>query len=205
MDEHEKIAALYAALAAAQAEFLPIAKNRKVVIKGDRSSYEFRYADLEAINAATRPALSKHGIAVYQSIEGDYLVCVLAHSSGARVSSAVSIPDASAQRDPKQFGGLLTYLRRYLVTGILGVAADDDLDVDGQPAGESQQQPDGLAEFEAQHLQPLKEAAAKGTAALQAAFSAIPQSDAKARGWAKHQAELKKTAAAAAKPAEQVQ
>lgn len=141
MEDQANIAALYAALAAAQAEFLPIAKNRKVVIKGDRSSYEFRYADLEAINAATRPALSKHGLAVFQTIDNGRLSCVLSHSSGGTISSSVPIQDASAKSDPKQFGGLITYMRRYLVAAILCVAADDDLDENGQPTDEGDQRP----------------------------------------------------------------
>lgn len=48
--------------------------------------------------------------------------------------------------------------------------------------------------FEAQHLETMREAAMNGLDALEAAFKAIPVSQAKSRFWAKHQANLKQAA-----------
>lgn len=126
--------ALYAALAQAQGEFAPIEKNRKVVIRSDKGNYEFRYADLEEILAKTRPALTKNGLALFQVLTArgtdSFLRCELAHKDGGRVVSEITLPARIG--DPKQFGAQLTYFRRYMITSILGVAADDDLDDDGQ-------------------------------------------------------------------------
>lgn len=135
------MAALYAALAKAQGAFQPIVKNRDVEItmkSGGR--YRFRYADLEEILTKTRPALSANGLAIIQRVEGTnngpLLVCCLVHAAGGVLTSDVPMPSARELGDPKSFGAAITYLRRYLVTAMLGVAADDDLDEDGQEMGE---------------------------------------------------------------------
>ncbi|GAA4401128.1 ERF family protein [Quisquiliibacterium transsilvanicum] len=133
--------ALYAALAKAQGAFQAIVKNRDVEItmkSGGR--YRFRYADLEEILSKTRPALAANGLALIQRVEsnqgGPLLVCCLVHADGGMLTSEVAMPSARDLGDPKSFGAAITYLRRYLVTAMLGVAADDDLDEDGQEMGE---------------------------------------------------------------------
>lgn len=131
---------LIAALAKAQGEFKPIEKNREVTIKPkDKPSYTFRYADLEEILAKTRPALSANGLALIQTIEHrektPWLVCRLMHSAGGVISSEIELAYFA---DPKAFGAYVSYFRRYLVVPILGVAADDDLDEDGQETDHTQ-------------------------------------------------------------------
>jgi hypothetical protein len=127
---------LFAALAQAQGKFEPIVKNRTVQIRSEKGSYTFRYADLEEITTKTRPALAAHGLALFQhtvdSGNGTLLYCTLGHRSGASIHSSIQIGRADGLRDPKAFGAQVTYFRRYLVTALLGVAADDDLDEDGE-------------------------------------------------------------------------
>lgn len=138
MNETNPMAALYAALSKAQGAFQPIVKNRDVEItmkSGGR--YRFRYADLEEILTKTRPALSANGLALIQTINGSNLVCQLVHADGGVITSEVPMPSVRDLGDPKSFGAAITYLRRYLVTAMLGVAADDDLDEDGQEMGEA--------------------------------------------------------------------
>lgn len=139
--EAAEMAALYAALSAAQAEFRPIGKNRSVLIRSERGAYQFRYADLETILSAVRPALSKHGLAVTQTVESygedDYLWTRLVHSGGGAIGGRVRLPRPS--NDPKAFGAVITYYRRYALSSLLAVAADDDLDENGEPAVEAPQ------------------------------------------------------------------
>lgn len=130
-------ATLYAALAAAQGSFPAIEKNRSVrITMKTGGTYQFRYADLEEIIAKTRPALAANGLAMIQpmTITGSdaRLTCELVHKDGGRIVSEVSIPHPHSLQDPKQFGATISYFRRYMVTAMLGVAADDDLDEDGQ-------------------------------------------------------------------------
>jgi len=130
----ENLAALYGALATAQGAFPAIPKNRMVKIKmKSGASYEFRYADLESILAATRPALSANGLAVFQTMSRvdkgmQMIVTTVAHKEGGSVTSELELPSPNTYPDPKELGAAITYLRRYAATAILGVAADDDLD-----------------------------------------------------------------------------
>lgn len=137
-------AALMAALAKAQGEFNAIEKNREVTITTKSGySYKFRYADLEEIITKTRPALASNGLSMIQTVEhgqqGPLLTCKLMHAGGGIITSEVLIPSArDMAADPKAFGAAITYFRRYMVTAMLGVAADDDLDADGQESSEPQ-------------------------------------------------------------------
>lgn len=146
MEADNKMAALYAALSKAQGEFAPLAKNRTVTIKTKQGySYEFRYADLEAVLAATRPALAANGLAVIQRIAPvagsnvNHLITTLVHADGGHIESAVNLP-AENYGDIKNFGAAISYLRRYAYTALVCVAADDDLDEDGQEPSDGQSQ-----------------------------------------------------------------
>ena len=128
MNRSESIAALSAALAVAQGEFKPLAKNRHVTISmKSGGSFKFRYADLEATIDATRPALSKNGLSIIQPIVDDRLLTLLIHSSGEFIESSLPLP-SSVGDDPKQYGAKISYLRRYQYQSIVCVMADDDLD-----------------------------------------------------------------------------
>ena len=140
-EQFEMLAELAAALAKAQAAFPAIAKNREVVIRPrEGASFAFRYADLEAVLSATRPALSANGLALVQPIvqrDGkSLLVTTLLHAEGGSLASELPLPPVDAG-DPKRYGAVLTYLRRYAVCALLGVAADDDLEEDGAPVDDA--------------------------------------------------------------------
>lgn len=133
---------MYKALAIAQGQFVAIEKNRTVMIKSEKGSYQFAYADLEELISKTRPALSANGLAVVQSIgvgqNGHaFLDTVLTHESGATMCSRLPLPNLSELGDPKRFGAMVTYLRRYQYTAMLCLAADDDIDEDGSEMGQA--------------------------------------------------------------------
>jgi ERF superfamily len=131
-------AAFLAALAAAQGKFAVPEKNRTAKIKGSTKSggmvdYSFSYADLASIHTATRPALAACGLSTRSlclpddSGEGVWLRVVVAHAEGHEEWSEARVLFGD---DIKKFGGNLTYLRRYMLQGMLDVAADDDADED---------------------------------------------------------------------------
>jgi hypothetical protein len=126
--------AFNAALALAQGDFLPITKNRDVrIVMKTGGEYRFKYADLQEIHAKTRPALSANGLSTTaQMIPGDdgvSLMLALAHADGFERVSEVFVTYGD---DIKQFGGKLSFMRRYMLQNLLDVAADDDLDENGQ-------------------------------------------------------------------------
>lgn len=114
------------ALAAAQGEFPLIPKNREV----NAGPRRYKYAELATILAAVTPALVKHGLAVTQRMDvtehGTVLITDLRHAAGEVVSSCLPLQMEGLQ--PQALGSLLTYLKRYSLTSLLNVAADEDDD-----------------------------------------------------------------------------
>ena len=110
---------IYTALAKAQGEFPEI--------KRTKSAHKNKYAPYEAIVDAVRPVLASNGLAFTHIMEAGRLVTRLIHmESGETLASDVEI--ATPASDPQQFGSVLTYMKRYLLTGLLGIATEDDDD-----------------------------------------------------------------------------
>jgi len=125
------VKALNAALAAAQGEFVPIPREKTVKVETRTGgTYEFSYAPLDAILTAVRPALAKNGLSVTQRLEDvggrPGLRTELRHADGGVLGA--SFPLATVPESPQQLGSLLTYLRRYALVALLGVATEDDDD-----------------------------------------------------------------------------
>jgi len=135
----ESLGQLFEALATAQGEFPPIAKNRTGHIRPKdpgKAPYSFDYSDMQEIRDKTTPALSKHALALIQIVTdrptgGTHIRTIIAHKSAARVESSLSI--ARGDADIKIFGASITILRRYIVTALLNVAGDADLDESSDP------------------------------------------------------------------------
>lgn len=123
-DDH--IGELALALAKAQAAFPSITRSREVTVTTKAGgSYSFKYAPLDSIFAAIRKPLADNDLAVTQLLDGSSLTTLLLHGSGAVLTSRVPIVSGSGIQE---FGSAITYLRRYALQAILGIAADDDDD-----------------------------------------------------------------------------
>lgn len=133
MNRSDSISALSKALAAAQAEYTATGKEREARIASAKGSFAYRYADLAAVVAASRPALSKNGLAVLQPsrLDGDHIVVtsILSHESGEWISEEMRWPVAAT--DNRSIGSGITYARRHAYCAITGVAVGDD-DDDGE-------------------------------------------------------------------------
>ena len=118
------------ALAKAQGEMKNPEKNQtaRIPMKSG-GTYSYNYADLPATIEAVRGPLAKYGLAhtaaVTRSNFGTTLTVRLSHASGQWLQSEMDLPASS---DPKSAAANLTYFRRYLLTGLVGIAADEDLD-----------------------------------------------------------------------------
>lgn len=123
------------ALVAAQAEFPTIAKSRKATVEGKdgKRGYTYSYADLSDILAQVRPILSAHGLAQVQRmaiVDGKQaLVTELRHRSGGVIAGETILPIGNV--DPQKAGIVITYYRRYALTALLGLAAEEDTDARG--------------------------------------------------------------------------
>lgn len=95
--------------------------------------FKSKYADLAEVLNTVRPALSANGLSVVQSPSFDGGIChvttVLAHSGGGYIYGTMSC--VPAKQDGQGIGAATTYLRRYSLAAVCGVAQEDD---DGQVA-----------------------------------------------------------------------
>jgi hypothetical protein len=122
---------LVAALARAQAKMPPVHKTKV------NKHFTSTYADLADVLAAVRPTLAAEGIAIVQPIRitehGAELVTALLKGDE-RIESALPLPLDSK---PQDMGSRLTYLRRFQLAALVGVAAEDDDDGNAAQASTS--------------------------------------------------------------------
>lgn len=128
------------ALAKAQAEMKAAPLNKV------NPHFKSKYADLPAVIDAVRPALTRHGLSVTQTMRlteaGMILVTTLHHTSGETVESLYPLPIGK----PQEMGSAITYARRYSLAALCCIAADEDDDANayedgGQPASKPKAAP----------------------------------------------------------------
>ncbi len=130
----QSVAKLAEALSKAQGEITHAQKDTK------NEFFKSKYATLAAVWGACRAALSKNGLAVVQTLEsesGVVLVTTLMHSSGEWISGR--LPVNPVKNDPQGLGSAITYMRRYALSAMVGVAPDDD---DDGEAAQGRKKPD---------------------------------------------------------------
>lgn len=140
MNKSDSINELAASLAKAQGEV----ENASKTSKNDH--FKNRYADLAEVLNTVRPVFAKHGLSIVQfpSYEAPmaHVETVLMHSSGQFMSNVCSAPVSKA--DAQGVGSAITYLRRYSLAAVCGIAQEDD-DANGATGAggnkQSQQQP----------------------------------------------------------------
>ncbi len=130
MKKSDTIGALAKSLAAAQS----VIEN---ATKGSvNPHFRSKYADLAEVLNTVRPVLAEHGISIVQApsyAEGIASVTtLLMHESGEYVESVASSP--VQKDDPQGIGSATTYLRRYALAAMCGVAQEDD---DGNAASKA--------------------------------------------------------------------
>ena len=129
--ESSDIAKIAHALVQAQKALVNPPRNRTVKVRTKTGSeYVFRYATLDQIMDAARPALGENGLCVLQPIvsteKGPVLVTRLLHESGQWMECEIPLPRLG--EDLQGFGSAVTYVRRYAVSAMLNITADEDDD-----------------------------------------------------------------------------
>jgi hypothetical protein len=141
MKQSENIGKLAEALSSAQGEFDAVPLNAVNKFLGNQ------YADLGSVIETAKPILAKYQLAVSQLVTNDGervgVTTFLAHSSGEWISDSVTLPVSveKGKSAAQVAGSIVTYLRRYALSAILGLyAGDDDDGSAGGGAGEETQQ-----------------------------------------------------------------
>ena len=113
---------LATALAAAQAEM------KNATLNKINPHFKSKYADLAGIRDTVTPALTKHGLSVVQGTDttetGIVVVTRLMHKSGQWMESRFPI----AYDKPQTMGSAYTYARRYSLSAMCAISADEDDD-----------------------------------------------------------------------------
>jgi len=137
MTETNPDAAVAAALQKAQAEFPTMGKTKQVGV----GSFGYSYLPLEQMLSLVTPVLLKNGLCISQgfgySPTGETLIVTrLIHKSGGMIKS--ELPIFLSEKDmanPKKnqthnWGGAVTYQRRYSIKLILGLETDMDFNME---------------------------------------------------------------------------
>jgi hypothetical protein len=139
MKTSEQISELAAALAKAQGMMDNAVMNRI------NPHFKSKYADLAAIFDAARKPLSANGLAIVQTIGDGVLHTRLLHTSGQWIASEHPLPMSGR---PQEIGSALTYARRYSLSALIGIAADEDDDATGAEKAHKANGPKLLSEDE---------------------------------------------------------
>lgn len=98
--------------------------------------FRSKFASLSKHLEVLKPLLKKHGLTVLQLPSGDFeavgIKTIILHESGAMIEERCLIPCEKGMSG-QQGGAIITYLRRYALASLAGVATeDDDAEVDRQ-------------------------------------------------------------------------
>lgn len=130
-DEKGAGSQLVKALIAAKKDFKALVKNKV------NPHFKNKYADLAALHDAVDEALSKNGLTVMQPLcfdekYGHVIRTELLHVSGESKESMYPLPGGVKSQE---LASAITYGRRYSLSSLLGIAADDD--DDGEASAEA--------------------------------------------------------------------
>lgn len=133
--------------------------NTNVTVKTKTGgSYEFSYTDLDGIFEAIKQVYRDNKIAVIQDaktvlIDGSPFITVetlLLHESGEWVKSEpLQVPASQSMQD---MGGQITYMKRYSLSAMLGIATEKDDDANGVSGNQVEYKPKKLSESQVKRL-----------------------------------------------------
>lgn len=127
MKTSEETTNLMKAMIASAPEIRSIAKSKQ--------AYGYKYATLDSLIDMLREVLPKHGLWFTQiptrTEEESVLTTRVFHESGEWLEDSILMTDTELQgkaNDTQKLGASITYFRRYVLSSIFGVSADEDVD-----------------------------------------------------------------------------
>jgi len=124
MNKSESITNLVKALTTFQGKMTAVKKD------ATNPFYKSKYATLDTIWESIRKPLSENGLSIAQTMnlvnDKSVLETTLYHTSGEWISGTQLVNPV--KDDPQSLGSAISYARRYSLSAILGVVADEDDD-----------------------------------------------------------------------------
>lgn len=100
--------------------------------------FKSRYTSLSQLWDTVRKPMTKHGLCITQFPSGENsLTTRLMHTSGEWMESTVKM--TPKDNTPQGHGSALTYMRRYALSAVLGIASEDDDDGNAASARDAKQ------------------------------------------------------------------
>lgn len=123
---------LAAALAKAQSAIKNPTKDKTAKVKTKTGGeYEYNYADLASVLEAVKQPFADNGLShisipysAGKSLIG--VVTIIMHTSGQHIEGRLTM--AVADERPQSVGSAITYARRYMLSAMVGIAAENDDD-----------------------------------------------------------------------------
>tara|TARA_R110000751_G_C13698565_1_gene473106 strand:- start:344 stop:865 length:522 start_codon:yes stop_codon:yes gene_type:complete len=109
---------IYKQLLSVQQEVGAISKDSK------NPFFKSKYFDINKLIEVVNPVLSKHGLVLLQPIEDNKVYSRLFDAESEKyVESWLELPNLS---DPQKIGSAISYYRRYTLSSLLGLQAEDE-------------------------------------------------------------------------------
>lgn len=140
-EEHQAKRAFVAAMAAFKSEDLRIYKDKQVSYTSKGGRTEYAHATLGNVVATIAPALARHGLSHRWETKQDRgfitVTCSLTHQDGHSESIALSsgADESGGKNSIQAIGSTVSYLQRYTLLAITGLATSD-YDDDGNGGSE---------------------------------------------------------------------
>jgi len=128
----------------------------------DKEGYGYKYASFDSIVQHIRPLLSAQGLGFIQTStsNGDYIGVTtrLIHKSGEWVEDTFTMPlvTLAKMNNYQVAGSAITYLKRYGLSAIVGIAVDEDIDASGEQAKPEPKQQHKKQESQSDRVSPLQ-------------------------------------------------
>ncbi len=136
MNKSESITNLVKSLTAFQGKMIAVKKD------ANNPFYHSKYATLDIIWDAIRKPLSENGLSITQTMnlinDKSALETTLYHISGEWISGTQLVNPI--KDDPQSLGSAISYARRYSLSAILGIVADEDDDANAATKPTEQKQ-----------------------------------------------------------------
>lgn len=87
------------------------------------SFYKSKYFDINTLIKQLQPLLEKNKLVLLQPITDMHVKSIIVDLDGGSVESSMLLPDI---QDPQKIGSAITYYRRYTLTSLLALQAEDD-------------------------------------------------------------------------------
>ena len=106
-------------------KLLEVQKEVGAISKDSKNPFfKSKYFDINALVGHVNPILSKNGLLLLQPIEdGKQYSRIIDAESGEKVESFLELPSLP---DPQKLGSAISYYRRYSLSALLGLQAEDD-------------------------------------------------------------------------------